>query len=148
MKKYKVRFILQIIVLTFFIQVVFFSQKCLGQNTDDSKIIVTVENTDNLYTRIKDIFIRSNFFVKDLSIRDSLITYPTEFNGVYIVAFVAINGNTVTINGVYGLKKLDGWGYTNSPHNFEKILYYKSNREWRRLNEIAINLGGTIIYEK
>jgi hypothetical protein len=124
------------------------SQKCKAQKEEDTKIIVTVDNIDNLYTRLKDIFIRANFFVKDLSIRDSLITYPTEFNGVYIIGFAAINGNTVIITGLYGLKKLDDWGYTNSPKNFEKIIYYKGNRTWKKLNDIANFLGGTITYER
>jgi len=147
MKKYLMSFIVQKIILIIFIQIIFLSQECIAQKADDSKIIITVTNTDDLYTRVKDIFIRSNFFVKDLSIRDSLITYPTEFNGVYILAFAAIKGNTVTINGLYGMKKIDEWGYTNSAKDFNKIVYYKGNREWRRLNDIANNLGGTIVYE-
>ncbi|HUR67346.1 MAG TPA: hypothetical protein VMZ03_13430, partial [Chitinophagaceae bacterium] len=124
------------------------SQKGNAQKEEDSKIIITVNNTENFYIRLKDIFIRANWYVKDLSIRDSLITYPTEFNGVYIIGFAAIKGNTVTLSGLYGLKKIDEWGYTNSPKNFDKIIYYKGNREWRRLKEIANYLGGTITYER
>jgi hypothetical protein len=137
-----------VIALVIFISVMLPSQKCKAQKEGDIKIIVTVDNSDNLYTRLKDIFIRANWYVKDLSIRDSLITYPTEFNGVYIIGFAAINGNTVTLSGLYGLKKIDEWGYTNSPKNFNKINYYKGNREWRRLNDIANFLGGSITYEK
>jgi len=148
MNKYRELFIVQKIILIVFIQIILLSQKCIAQNAGDSKIIVTVTNTDNLYIQLKDIFIRSNFFVKDLSIRDSLITYSTEFNGVYIVAFAAIDGNVVTISGLFGLKKIDGWGYSNYPKDFNMIVYYKGNREWRRLNDIANNLRGAIIYEK
>ncbi|MFZ1534287.1 MAG: hypothetical protein WAT14_08965 [Chitinophagaceae bacterium] len=137
-----------IIILIIFIPAMLLSQKCKAQKKEDSKIIITVNNTENLYIRVKDIFVRLNFFVKDLSIRDSLITYPTEFNGVYVIGFAAINGNTVTLSGLYGLKKIDEWGYTNSPKNFNKIIYYKGNREWRILNDIATFLGGTITYER
>lgn len=144
MKKCKPNFIILIIVIL----AILFCQNSFAQKSDDSKIIITVNDNENLYIRLKDIFIRSNFYVKDLSIRDSLITYPTEFNGVYIVAFAAINGNTVTISGLYGLKKIDELGYTNSPKDFKKIIYYKGNREWRRLDDIAKNLGGKITYEK
>lgn len=124
-----------------------FNQDSKAQTIENSRIVITVDSTDNLYTRIKDLFIRANFFVKDLSIRDSLITYQTEFNGVYIIGFVAIKGNTVIITGLNGLKKMDEFGYTNSPKNFSKITYYKGNREWRRLHDIAISLGGKIKYE-
>ncbi len=148
MNECREHFIVQKIFLIIFIQTILLSQKCIAQKADDSKIIVTVTNPNDLYIRLKDIFIRSNFFVKDLSIRDSLITYSTEFNGVYIVAFAAIDVNTVTISGLFGLKKIDEWGYSNSPKDFNKIVYYKGNREWRRLNDIANILGGTIIYEK
>ena len=148
MKLYIEHFVFKIIILIIFVPSILLSQSCRAQKEEDSKIIVTVTNADNLYTRLKDIFIRANFFVKDLSIRDSLITYPTEFNGVYIIGFAAISGNTITLSGLYGLKKLDDWGYTNSPKNFDKIIYYKGNREWRKLNEIANILGGTITYEK
>lgn len=139
------RLIMFLLILT---PAMILSQKCKAQKVEDSKIIITVDNTENIYTRLKDIFIRTNFFVKDLSIRDSLITYPTIFNGVYIIGFAAINGNTVTLSGMYGLRKIDEWGYTNSPKNFDKIIYYKGNREWRILRDIAILLGGTITYEK
>lgn len=136
------------IILLTFISATLLSLRGNAQKEEDSKIIITVDNTENLYTKVKDVFIRYNFYVKDLSIRDSLITYPTEFNGVYIIAFAAINGNTITLSGLYGLKKIDEWGYTNSPKNFNKIIYWKGNREWKRLNEIAILLGGSITYQK
>lgn len=148
MSECRKHFVVQKTILIIFIQTILLNQKCVAQKVDDSKIIVTVNDTNNLYVRLKDIFIRSNFFVKDLSIRDSLITYSTEFNGVYIVAFAVIDGNTITISGLFGLKKIDEWGYSNSPKDFKKIVYYKGNREWRRLNDIANILGGAIIYEK
>ena len=148
MKLYRGKFISRIIILIVFIPAMLLSQKCKAQKEEDTKIIIEVEDSTNLYTRLKDIFIRANFFVKDLSIRDSLITYPTEFNGVYVIGFAAINGSTVTLSGLYGLKKIDDWGYTNSPKNFQTIVYYKGNREWRRLNDIANFLGGKITYKR
>lgn len=148
MKFFQKCFNVRIVVLIIFIPTFFLTQKCIAQKDGDTKIIITVDNVDSLYARLKDIFIRTNFYVKDLSIRDSLITYPTEFNGVYIIGFAAINGKTITISGLYGLKKINEWGYTNSPKNFNKIIYYKGNREWRILNDIAKFLGGSISYEK
>lgn len=136
------------VIPVLFVAVMLCSQEVNAQKVDDSKIIITVDSTENLYIRLKDIFIRRNFFVKDLSIRDSLITYPTEFKGVFVIGFAAIDGNKVTLSGLFGLKRLDEFGYTNSPKGFSSILYFKGNREWRILNEIATSLGGVITYEK
>ena len=55
MNKYRELFIVQKIILIVFIQIILLSQKCIAQNAGDSKIIVTVTNTDNLYIQLKDI---------------------------------------------------------------------------------------------
>ncbi len=137
-----------IALLIFSLSTISLCQKAKAQKEEDTKIVIAVNNSENLYTRVKDILIRANFYVKDLSIRDSIITYPTEFNKVYVIGFATIKDNTVTLSGLYGLRKIDEWGYTNTPKNFEKIIYYKGNREWRILKDIALRLGGTITYER
>ncbi len=138
----------QTLFFLIFISAIFSSYRCKAQKEGDSKIIVTVSNPENVYVRLKDILIRANFYVKDLSIRDSIITYPTDFNGVYVIGIASIKGNTVTLSGTYGLKKINDWGYTVSPKSYEKIIYYKGNREWRILRDIATLLGGDIVYER
>lgn len=119
-----------------------------SQKKEDSKIVITVKDTVDMYEKVRTAFVRSNFLVKDLNIADTIITYPTEFNGLYTTAFAIFNNNTVTLSGRYSLKKVDYFGYNSTSKDSKRIIYYKGSKTWRILMEVAKMIGGDIFYSE
>lgn len=119
-----------------------------GQKKDDSKIIVSITDTIELYKKIKIALVNSDFIVKDNYNKDTLTTYPMEMKTIpgYALVKAIITGNTVTFSGVYGLIKINDWGYTATPKNYQRIIYYKGSKTWKLLKQVSEKMGGQITY--
>lgn len=121
---------------------------CSAQSYGDSKIVVTVSDSTDLFQKVKTSLVRNNFVVKDLPARDTLATYIREYNNMFTAALAVIEGNTVTISGVYNLKKIDDFGY-NRPDKYRKrIVYSKGMKTWQLLMKVSNGIGGEISYSK
>jgi hypothetical protein len=119
-----------------------------AQRNDDRKIIIAVTDTINIYEKVKYALVNMDFMVKDNGHKDSITTYSRESNGIYCAARAIIEGNIVTLTGVYGLKRIDDWGYTQSPKNYRSIIYYKGSKTWKIPEQVANRIGGEITYDK
>jgi hypothetical protein len=119
-----------------------------GQKSEDTKIIITISDSTGIYEKVKHSLVNTDFMVKDNGNRDTLITYSREYDGIYCMARAVINGYTITLTGSYGLKKMDDWGYTQSPKSYNRIIYYKGSKGWKLLMQVANRLGGQITYGK
>ena len=64
----------------------------------------------------------------------------------YCVFRAEIKDSLVVLSGVYGMKKLDDWGYTTSPKKYKPIIYYKGSKTWRFLQKVAETIGNKITY--
>jgi hypothetical protein len=119
-----------------------------AQNYGDTKITVTVADSAELYKKVKIVLVNFDFIVKDNYNYDTLTTYPREFsnlNGQCRITAV-IKNNTVILSGVYGMKKMDEWGYTLSPRDVQNIIYFKGSKSWALLKIIAEKLGNKPIF--
>ena len=121
-----------------------------AQKLEDSKIIVTLSDSFDLYKKVKISLVNSDFIVKDNYNLDTLTTYSREFTNMSgnCIAVAIIKGNSVSISGYYSLKKLDWFGFTQSSNNFQKVLYYKSSKSWDLLVNVAEGIGRQISYSK
>jgi hypothetical protein len=121
-----------------------------AQKTDDTKIIVTLNDNNEIYKKVKIALVDLDFIVKDNYNTDTLTTYPREFSKIPGLCRLTavITGNTVSLTGVYGLIKIDDFGYTRSPKDFQKIIYYKGSKGWELLKTVAERIGGKIAFSK
>ena len=118
-----------------------------AQKIGNSKIIVQVSDTTNLYKRVKFAFIKLDFIVKDLE-TDTLKTYAREFmDNNYLIATAIIKGYTVTITGIWGSRKLNLLGYSNSLRDYKSVIYYKGCVEWNLLRLVGKDIGGELSFE-
>ena len=134
-------------LLIFLLILPFFSN---AQKIEDSKIIVTVADTSNIYRKVKIALVNNDFIVKDNYNLDTLTTYSREFTSMpgHCVAIAIIQGNYVIISGYYSLKRLDWFGFTQSSNNFQKVQYYKSSKSWDLLMRVAEGIEGKISFAK
>ena len=116
---------------------------CKAQKVGDTKITVTVADSIDLYKKVKIVLVNYDFIVKDNYNYDTLTTYSKEFTNIngQCRIMAVINKNTVTFSGIYGLKQIDDWGYTQNPKNMQNIIYYKGSKGWALLRSIAEKLG-------
>ncbi|MFZ1785379.1 MAG: hypothetical protein WAU23_09240 [Ferruginibacter sp.] len=121
-----------------------------SQKKEDSKIIVTVTDTAELYKRVKIALVNSDFIVKDNYNKDTVTTYAMEMKTLkgYAIVRAIIAGNNVTLSGVYGLIKINDWGYTETPKNYQPMIYYQGSKTWKLLKQVAEKLGGQITFLK
>lgn len=120
-----------------------------SQKKFDSKIIATLNDSVGLYEKVRIALINNEFIVKDNHNKDTLSTYVREISGVgYVLIRAIISGNSVTLAGVYGKKKLDIWGYTGSPKDYENIIYYKGSKTWKILFKIGSSIAGEMTFSK
>lgn len=112
---------------------------CFSQQKGDSKIIVTINDTSNIYNLIKVALVKSDFIVKEDGNKTVLTTYAAELRGIpgYSIVKAEINGNTVIITGAYGLIKVNDWGYTRTPKSYKRIIYYKGSKSWNKLMDVV-----------
>ena len=131
-----------------FLCVLLFPLFCIAQNFGDTKIAVTVTDSAELYKKAKIVLVNFDFIVKDNYNYDTLTTYAKEFsnlNGQCRIMAI-IKNNTVTLSGIYGLKKIDDWGYTQSPKELQNIIYFKGSKSWALLKAIAEKLGDRLSF--
>jgi len=122
----------------------------ISQSKGDSKIIVTVSDTTNLYERVKLRLIKGDFIIKETGNRDTIVTYPRELKTVsgYAVFRAVLNNNQVTFSGSYNLKKSDYFGYEKPSRDSKPIIYYKGSKTWRFLHNVAESIGSDLSYQK
>lgn len=121
-----------------------------GQHTDDKNVLIKISDTSALYQRVKTALVKNDFIVKDDGNLDTLVTYPREFKMMpgYSIVKAKIIGNTVVLSGVYGMKKINDFGYTDQPKSYKPIVYFKGSKAWQLLLQIADLLNGEISYSK
>lgn len=120
----------------------------IAQNFGDTKITVTLNDSADIYKKVKIVLVNFDFIVKDNYNYDTLTTYSKEFsnlNGQCRVMAI-IKNNTVTISGIYGLKQINEWGYTHSSKEVQNIIYYKGSKGWGLIKAIAEKLGDKISF--
>ncbi len=121
-----------------------------AQKIDDTKIIITLSDKTDLYKKVKIALVDLDFIVKDNYNIDTLTTYPREFSGIpgHCRITAIIRDNTVTLSGVYGLTKIDDFGYTRSAKEYQRIIYYKGSKGWDILKTVAEKVGGQMAFSK
>ena len=121
-------------------------QYSFSQKEEDSKIIIRLSDSTGIYNKVKYALVNSEFIVKDNGNRDTLTTYMQDYSGIFCKATATIERNTVILSGVYGLKRLDEFGYTNNPNKYQDIKYFKGSKGWKILAHVASLVGGEIFY--
>jgi hypothetical protein len=119
-----------------------------GQQYLDSKIIITLPDTDNAFAKAKNALIRNEFQVKDLEVKDTLYTYVREYNNLFTAILATIEGNRVTLSGFYNLKKVDDFGYNRPDNNKKRVIYTKGSKTWQLLVRVAKMIGSDISYSQ
>jgi cytoplasmic iron level regulating protein YaaA (DUF328/UPF0246 family) len=124
------------------------SMYSFSQKEGNSKIIIKLADTAGIYNKVKYALVNSEFIVKDNGNRDTLTTYTQEYSGIFCKATAIIEGSTITLSGVYGLKRLDEFGYSGNPKKYQDIIYYKGSQSWKLLRYVASLIGGEISFSQ
>ncbi len=132
----------------FFIPMLLISMYSFSQKEGNSKIIIKLADTAGIYNKVKYALVNSEFIVKDNGNRDTLTTYTQEYSGIFCKATAIIEGSTITLSGVYGLKRLDEFGYSGNPKKYQDIIYYKGSQSWKLLRYVASLIGGEISFSQ
>ena len=121
-----------------------------AQNNEDTKIIVTFNDNIDIYKKIKIALVDLDFIVKDNYKTDTLTTYSREFSNIpgQCRLTAVIKGSTVTLSGIYGLTKIDDFGYIRSPKENQRMIYYKGSKGWELLKTVAERIGGQMTFSK
>jgi hypothetical protein len=129
---------------------IFFPFIGFAQRDDDSKIIITLPDSIDLYKKVKIAMVNTDFIVKDNYNLDTLTTYSREFTDMpgHCIAIAILKNNTVTLFGFYSLKRIDWFGFTRSSNNFQKIIYFRGSKSWKLLMQIAKEIGSEITFSK
>jgi len=114
----------------------------------DSKIIITVSDSSNIYSRVKESMIRNGFVVKDLLTRDTLFTYPRVYKGMNIALRALVKGNRVTVTGYYSLKKMYDFGYAGESGNRKRIIYYDGALTWRLMEKVSREISPMLAFSQ
>ena len=122
----------------------------LAQKSEDTKIIITLNDSIDIYRKVKIVLVDLDFIVKDNYNFDTLTTYSREFSNIpgQCRLTAIIKGNIVTLTGIYGLTKIDDFGYTRSAKENQKIIYYKGSKGWELLKTVAEKIGGQMTFSK
>src|SRR5688572_14855875 len=96
---------------------VLISKIAFNQTDGDTKIIITLIDNAGMYEKVKIALVKNDFVVKEDGNKDTLQTYSREFSNLqgYSIVKAILNDKQITLCGVYGLKKINDWGYTTSP---------------------------------
>lgn len=119
-----------------------------SQKEGNSKITIKLNDSIGIYNKVKYALVNSEFIVKDNGNNDTLTTYTQEFSGIFCKITAIIEKNTVTLSGVYGLKRLDEFGYTGNPKKYQDIVYYRGSQSWKLLRHVASLIGGEILFSQ
>ncbi|MBK8788575.1 MAG: hypothetical protein IPN43_19300 [Chitinophagaceae bacterium] len=121
-----------------------------AQKNEDTKIIVTLNDSVDIYKKVKIALVELDFIVKDNYNVDTLTTYPREFSKIpgQCRLTAVIKGKSITLTGIFGLIKIDDFGYTRSPKDYQNIIYYKGSKGWELLKTVAERLGVQMTFSK
>lgn len=121
-----------------------------AQKVDDNRILVTLDDTTNIYKRVRQAIVFTDFIIREDSKSDSLITYAERVfsSTIFVIAKVVIRGNIVEIFGAYGLGYEDFWGFPGQPRGYNEINYYKESESWKIIRRIALKLDGKLSFYK
>ena len=122
-----------------------------SQKEDDNLISVTVSDTANLYQRVRNAIIYTDFIIREDSNKDTLVTYSERLDrtSIYVIAKIVITGNKVEISGAYNLVQQDFWGEPAWPTSYKRISYVnKGTDTWIWIRRIALKLDGKIEYSR
>jgi hypothetical protein len=116
----------------------------------DTKIIITFNEKAGMYEKVKLALVKNDFIVKDDGNNDTLQTYARELTNLqgYSIVNAIFNDKQIILSGVYGLKKINDWGYTASPKSYKRIIYFKGSKGWKLLIKIAQTIGGEISFSR
>jgi hypothetical protein len=122
---------------------VLISKIAFSQTDGDTKIIITINDNAGIYEKVKTALVTNDFIVKEEGNKDTLRTYPKELSNLngYSIVNAILNDKQVIISGVYGLKKINDWGFTTSPKSYKRIIYFKGSKGWKLLMQIAQTIG-------
>ena len=121
-----------------------------GQKNSDNRIIVTLPDDTDIYSKVRMTFIDNDFIVKDNGNKDTLSTYPIDMNfvGGVVKLWAVISGNKVTFFGIFSLKKINYFGMNYNTDESSRIIYYSGSQSWKTMKGVAEKLGGQITYLK
>jgi len=121
-----------------------------SQKSGDKKIIITLPNDSALYEEAKVALAKHDFSIREDGNKDTITTHLREFRTIpgYCIFSAVINGNTITLSGIYGLKKRNVVGYTTAPKDYKPITYYSGSKGWRLLMSVAEEMRGSISFSK
>ncbi len=133
--------------LLFFLLLPVFS---FAQKRGDTKIIITVNSKDSITKKVKEAFAKNNFLIKDDGYKTVVTTYPKEFKNVpgYSMAKAEINGNTITLRGMYNITDSDDLNSNRDPKEYKPIIYYKGSHGWKLLMSVVSQLDGQVSFAK
>ena len=116
----------------------------------DTQINITLNDSIDIYKKVKIALVDLDFIVKDNYNIDTLTTYPREFSSIpgQCRLTAIIKGNTILLSGVYGLKRTDDFGYFRSPKDYQNIIYYKGSKGWELLKGVADRIEGQMTFSK
>ncbi len=119
-----------------------------SQKEGNSKIIIKLNDSVGIYNKVKYALVNSEFIVKDNGNKDTLTTYIQEYSGIFCKLTAIIESNTVILSGVYGLKRIDEFGYTGNPKKYQDIIYYKGSQSWKLLRYVASLIGEDVSFSQ
>lgn len=119
-----------------------------SQKEGNSKIIIKLNDSVGIYNKVKYALVNSEFIVKDNGNKDTLTTYIQEYSGIFCKVTAIIENNTVILSGVYGLKRIDEFGYTGNPKKYQDIIYYKGSQSWKLLRYVASLIGEDVSFSQ
>lgn len=119
-----------------------------SQKEGNSNIIIKLNDSVGIYNKVKYALVNSEFIVKDNGNKDTLTTYIQEYSGIFCKVTAIIESNTVILSGVYGLKRIDEFGYTGNPKKYQDIIYYKGSQSWKLLRYVASLIGEDVSFSQ
>ena len=113
-----------------------------AQKIGDSKILVKVSDTSDLYHRVKLAIIKNGYIVQDdenKTILTSNVIVKKHLGYTRVKA--QINGDTVIVKGFYALKNQNLFDIEIGPGKYNKMMYYNErNFGWYILYGIATDI--------
>jgi hypothetical protein len=122
----------------------------IAQTPEDNLIIVTLQDTTNLYQRVRQAITFTDLVIRQDSKPDTLMTHSERIHNksIFVIATVVIVGSKVKISGAFGLGQEDFWGYPAWPKSYKRATYFKGSEAFHILRRIAIKLDGKIEYAR
>ncbi len=121
-----------------------------AQKNGDKKIIIALADTINIYEKLKAALSKNDFLIREDGNKDTVTTHLREFRTMpgYCSLKAILKGNTVTISGIYALKKMNVFGLTTAPRDYKQITYFGGSKSWSLLMSVANALKGQVTFTK